>query len=117
MSSIFYFCSIFFYPFGVVYFIFVLISIQHVTTLCIAVVLRAWHVARDDNERGLANFVVVVESLRSLLIGVQNINEQQVNLLSTSRKLGVVLKTQLQLCSCCLVMYETLKTQSFEISR
>ena len=32
------------------------------------------NVARDDNERGLANFV---ESLWSLLTGIQNINEQQ----------------------------------------
>ena len=33
-------------------------------------------VLRDGNERGLYNFV---ESLRSLLIGIQNLNEQDVS--------------------------------------
>ena len=34
------------------------------------------NVLRDGNERGLYNFV---ESLRSLLIGIQNLNEQEVS--------------------------------------
>ena len=34
------------------------------------------NVLRDGNERGLYNFV---ESFRSLLIGIQNLNEQEIS--------------------------------------
>ena len=71
-----------------IFFIFVLISIQHVTDMDHdAPVLHFppfWfkkkmidgNVLRDGNERGLYNFV---ESLRSLLFGIQNLNEQEVS--------------------------------------
>ena len=83
MRSLFFIFVPCFFSFRVGFFIFILISMQHVIK---RIVMHfpanfknkmADETLRDSNERGLYNFI---ESLRTLLIGIQNMNAQDVSI-------------------------------------